>query len=76
LTCWLIGRSRRYAAAASAYPVINWTSWVLTADIAAFGVKYWFPGPPWEHPEHYARRSLVSVVGNAPAPVTTPARSR
>jgi acylaminoacyl-peptidase len=68
LTCWMIGKSSRFRAAASAYPVINWTSWVLTADIAAFGVKYWFPGPPWEHPEHYARRSLLSVVGNVATP--------
>ena len=68
LTCWMIGKSPRFRAAASAYPVINWTSWVLTADIAAFGVKYWFPGPPWEHPEHYAQRSLLSVVGSVATP--------
>jgi len=68
LTCWMIGRSERFRAAASAYPVINWTSWVLTADIPAFGVKYWFPGPPWEHEEHYAARSLLSVVRNVKTP--------
>jgi acylaminoacyl-peptidase len=48
--------------------VINWFSWVLTADIPSFGIKYWFPGPPWEHPEHYMQRSLFSVIAN----VTTP----
>jgi acylaminoacyl-peptidase len=68
LTCWMIGRSDRFRAAAPAYPVINWTSWVLTADIAAFGAKYWFPGLPWEQPEHYAQRSLLSVVGNVKTP--------
>jgi acylaminoacyl-peptidase len=41
---------------------------VLTADIPSFGIKYWFPGPPWEHPEHYMQRSLFSVIAN----VTTP----
>ena len=62
LTCWVIGRSDRFRAAASAYPVINWVSWVLTADIPSFGVKYWFPGPPWEHAEHYAE-ALAAVGG-------------
>jgi acylaminoacyl-peptidase len=68
LTCWMIGRSERFRAAASAYPVINWTSWVLTSDLPAFGVKYWFPGPPWENEEHYAARSLLSVVKNVKTP--------
>ena len=68
LTCWMVGRSDRFRAAASLYPVINWTSWVLSSDIPSFGVRYWFPGPPWEHPEHYAKRSLLSVVGNVKTP--------
>jgi acylaminoacyl-peptidase len=68
LTSWTIGRSDRFRAAVTIYPVINWTSWVLTADIPAFGVKYWFPGLPWDHVEHYQSRSLLSVVEN----VTTP----
>jgi len=68
LTCWMIGRTRRFRAAASLYPVINWYSWVLTTDIAPIGLKYWFPDYPWNMPEHYESRSLLSVVGN----VTTP----
>ncbi len=68
LTCWLIGRTDRFAAAASAYPVINWSSFVLTADISAFVIKYWFPGMPWDHPEHYRERSLLSVVKNVKTP--------
>ncbi|UCG33695.1 MAG: S9 family peptidase, partial [Phycisphaerales bacterium] len=68
LTCWMIGRTDRFRAAVSAYPVINWTSFVLTADMSAFFTKYWFPGPPWEQAEHYAKRSLLSVVGNVKTP--------
>jgi len=68
LTCWMIGNTTRFTAAASLYPVINWTSWSLTSDIPVTGVKYWFPGPPWEHPEQYAERSLLSLAGK----VTTP----
>ena len=68
LTSWVIGRTDRFRAAVTVYPVINWTSWVLTADIPAFGVRYWFPGMPWEHPENYASRSLLSVVANVKTP--------
>ena len=68
LTCWMIGRTDRFRAAASAFPVINWYSFVLTADLPSLFTKYWFPGMPWDHTEHYMDRSLLSVVGN----VTTP----
>ncbi len=68
LTAWTIGHTDRFRAAASIYPVINWTSWVLTADISSFGVKYWFPGFPWDYPEHYEKRSLLSVVKNVKTP--------
>jgi len=68
LTCWMIGRTNRFRAAVTVYPVINWYSWVLTTDISILGVKYWFPGMPWDHVEHYEKRSLLSVVKN----VTTP----
>jgi len=68
LTCWMIGRTDRFRAAATVYPVINWFSWVLTSDIPSFGVKYWFPGMPWEHTEHYMARSLFSVLGNVKTP--------
>ena len=68
LTCWMIGRSPRFRAAVSAYPVINWYSFVLTADIPVFVIKYWFPGPPWEHMEHYMQRSLLSLISNVKTP--------
>jgi dipeptidyl aminopeptidase/acylaminoacyl peptidase len=68
LTCWMIGRSDRFRAAVTSFPVINWYSWVLTADIPSFGVKYWFPGLPWDHTEHYMERSLLSVVKDVKTP--------
>jgi len=68
LTAWIIGRTNRFAAAVIAKPVINWYSFVLSADIYPFFARYWFPGPPWEHAEHYLKRSPISLVGN----VTTP----
>lgn len=68
LTCWMIGRSPRFRAAVTVYPVINWYSFVLTADISAFVSKYWFPGLPWDNVEHYEKRSLLSVVKNVKTP--------
>ena len=69
LTAWIVGHTDRFAAAASQKPVINWYSWVLTADMGGTGgLNYWFPGPPWENLEHYMDRSPIHHVGN----VTTP----
>jgi acylaminoacyl-peptidase len=68
LTCWMIGNTDRFRAAVSLYPVINWYSWTLTADIPITGVKYWFPGKPWENAEHYETRNLISKVGNVKTP--------
>lgn len=68
LTSWIVGKTGRFKAAVAAKPVINWYSFVLTADAYPFFYKYWFPGFPWDHPEHYLSRSPLSLVGN----VTTP----
>ena len=68
LTCWVIGHTDRFRAAATIYPVINWASFVLTSDVGAFASRYWFPGLPWDHVEHYWQRSLLSVVKNVRTP--------
>ncbi len=69
LTAWIVGHTDRFAAAASQKPVINWYSWVLTADMGgSAGLTYWFPGAPWNELDHYMDRSPIHHVGN----VTTP----
>ena len=68
LTSWIIGKTDRFRAAVVQKPVINWYSFVLNADNINTFWRYWFPGPPWEHQEHYMARSPISLVGN----VTTP----
>ena len=62
LTAWIVGKTDRFRAAVSAKPVINWYSFVLTADSYNFFYKYWFPGFPWDHPETYLR-ALAAVTG-------------
>ena len=68
LTAWIVGKTDRFRAAVSAKPVINWTSFALTADSYNIFYKYWFPGFPWDHPEHYMKRSPLSLVGNVSTP--------
>lgn len=68
LTAWIVGKTDRFRAAVVAKPVINWSSFVLTADISAMVTKYWFPDMPWNAADHYWQRSPLSLVGN----VTTP----
>lgn len=70
LTAWAIGHTDRFRAAVVAKPVINWTSFVLTADGYPFFSGYWFPMLPWEPGgnEHYWRRSPLAYVGNVSTP--------
>ena len=67
-TAYAIGLTDRFAAAVVVKPVINWLSKVLTADSGLGQIPTQFPGMPWEHVEHYWKRSPMSLVGN----VTTP----
>ncbi len=68
LTAWMIGNTDRFRAALAFYPVINWESFVLTADMSALGVNNWFPGMPWDQQANYTKRSLLSVVKNVKTP--------
>ncbi|MFD0797977.1 S9 family peptidase [Maribacter chungangensis] len=68
LTAWIVGKTDRFKAAVVAKPVINWASFVLYADGAAFFSKYWFGKKPWEDPDSYFKRSPLNYVAN----VTTP----
>ncbi|MBX2812439.1 MAG: S9 family peptidase [Myxococcales bacterium] len=68
LTAWVIGKTARFKAAVVAKPVINWISFALYADYTPFFTQYWFPGMPWERPDHYFQRSPLSSVGNVKTP--------
>lgn len=68
LTAWIVGKTDRFRAAVVAKPVINWSSFVLTADATNFFYKYWFPAPPWEDQAGYWQRSPLSLVGNVKTP--------
>lgn len=68
-TAYAVGLTNRFNAAAATNPVINWTTKVLTADSYVGQIQNQFPGVPWEHQEHYWKRSPLSLVGNVSTPV-------
>jgi dipeptidyl aminopeptidase/acylaminoacyl peptidase len=68
LTAWIVGKTNRFRAAATQKPVIDWSSFALTADGPAFFSRYWFGRYPWEDPQGYWARSPLSLVGNVQTP--------
>jgi dipeptidyl aminopeptidase/acylaminoacyl peptidase len=68
LTAWIVGHTQRFRAAVVVKPVINWTSFVLTADMTSYFYRYWFDGFPWDNVEAYWKRSPLAYVGNVQTP--------
>ena len=68
LTSWIVGKTARFRAAAAQKPVIDWASFVLTADQTNYFSRYWFGNYPWEDPQGYWARSPLSLVGNVKTP--------
>ncbi|MCV2883997.1 S9 family peptidase [Aestuariibacter sp. AA17] len=68
LTAWTVGHTDRFNAAVVAKPVINWYSFVLTADFYPYVYQYWFTKKPWEDSEQYMKHSPISYVGNVKTP--------
>jgi dipeptidyl aminopeptidase/acylaminoacyl peptidase len=68
LTAWIVGHTDRFRAAVVVKPVINWTSFVLTADQTNYFYRYWFDGYPWDNASAYWKRSPLAYVGNVRTP--------
>jgi len=68
LTAWAVGKTDRFAAAATIKPVINWATMATAADIGVMVTRHWFRAQPWEDPELYFRLSPLSLVGNVATP--------
>ncbi len=66
LTAWIVGKTDRFRAAVSMFPVTNWISFVGTTD-----GPYWytnFDKLPWEDPTEHWQRSPLRLVGNVKTP--------
>lgn len=68
LTAWIVGKTDRFRAAVVAKPVINWLSFVLTADVYPFFRMAWFSEDPWDDPDQYWDVSPLSLVGDVVTP--------
>jgi len=67
LSSWIIGHSRRFAAAAVRCPVTDWISFIGETDIPLFGTRL-FAKPFWDDPAPWLRLSPIMYAGN----ITTP----
>jgi dipeptidyl aminopeptidase/acylaminoacyl peptidase len=67
LSAWIVGHTKRFRAAVSMRPVINWHSFVGTTDGGAFWYRQ-FKKYPWEDPTEYAVRSPLHFVANVSTP--------
>ncbi len=68
LTAWIVGKTDKFAAAASIKPVINWMTMALSADIAAFVKRHWIRAEPWEDPDAFLDRSPIMLIENVVTP--------
>lgn len=68
LTAWIVGHTDRFRAAVVVKPVINWASFVLTADMVNYFYRYWFDAYPWDDVMGYWKRSPLAYVGNVKTP--------
>jgi acylaminoacyl-peptidase len=68
LTAWIVGHTDRFRAAVVVKPVINWASFVLTADMTNYFYRYWFDGFPWDDVQAYWKRSPLAYAGKVRTP--------
>lgn len=68
LTAWIVGKTDRFAAAASIKPVINWMTMALSADIAQFVRRHWIREDPWKNPDAYLSLSPIMLIDNVVTP--------
>ncbi|MEK7379480.1 MAG: prolyl oligopeptidase family serine peptidase, partial [Gemmatimonadota bacterium] len=66
LTSWIVGHTKRFAAASANCPVTNWLSFVGITDSPGWYRN--FARLPWEDPSEHLRRSPIMYVGNVSTP--------
>lgn len=68
LTAWTVTHTNRFAAAVSQYPVINWYSFVGTADGGHNMGWRWLKQWPWEDEQGALQHSPITFVNNVKTP--------
>ena len=67
LTNWVVGQTRRFAAAVAQRDIASWEDWWYSGDFTLFHPT-WFKAPPFEDPQEYRERSPINYIKD----VTTP----
>tara|TARA_R110002096_G_scaffold257381_1_gene450834 strand:+ start:165023 stop:167053 length:2031 start_codon:yes stop_codon:yes gene_type:complete len=65
---YAIGLTDRFNASGVIKPIVNWLSKSLYADSSTGQLRNQFPGYPWDHVDHFWKRSPMSLVGNVKTP--------
>ena len=69
LTLWAVTHNDRFRAAVAIKPVVDWQSWLLSADIGpSVGLRWMGDAKPWEAPEKYRERSPLTHAHKAKTP--------
>ncbi|ARD44241.1 S9 family peptidase [Colwellia sp. PAMC 21821] len=68
LTAWIVTKTKRFAAAASIKPVINWMTMALAGDIAPYVRRHWIREDPWSNPEAFLKFSPIRYVDKVQTP--------
>ena len=69
LTLWAITHSHRFRAAVAIKPVVDWQSWLLSADVGPSVGRIWMGNEmPWQAHEKYRARSPLSHAQHAKTP--------
>ena len=68
LTAWIVTKTKRFAAAASIKPVINWMTMALAGDIASYVRRHWIREDPWSNPEAFLKFSPIRYVDKVQTP--------
>jgi len=69
LTAWIVGHTDRFKAAVTQRAVINWYSFVGTADYNYNFTQRWFRDFPWNDTENYLSRSPIHYADKVTTPV-------
>ncbi len=68
LSCWIVGQTDRFKAAAPENPVTNWVSFYGVSDIGPWFAVEELGGAPWEIPEVYRRCSPITYAHRCTTP--------
>lgn len=68
LTAWIIGKTDRFAAAVSQYPVTNWITQAGTADGGYTHSALWLKSLPWENTRLFLEKSPIFYAANFKTP--------